>query len=86
MNTIFLWGQKGAPRNVESIKFTMKGSHKVHTGCQRGQNRLRYFIYFILCQTMRASMASRKYVLSDIGGMTEKTPQKINNFWNNDGH
>jgi len=45
----------------------------------RGQKGLKYFIFYTF-SNHEGIRASRKYPIKDIGGMTQKPPQKINNF------
>jgi len=85
----FCGGQKGAPRNVESIKYDVKMTPRMSRNtCRmsRGQKGQKNIIYFILFQNHEVIRASRKYPIKEIGGMIEKPPPKDNNFRNNEGH
>jgi hypothetical protein len=76
----FCGGQKGAPRNVESIKYDVKMTPRMSRNtCRmsRGQKGQKNIIYFILFQNHEVIRASRKYPIKEIGGMIEKPPPKI---------
>jgi hypothetical protein len=56
-NFLLVGAKREHQEMMKSIKYDVKRTPDIHTRCQGGQKGLKYFILF---QTMRASMASRK--------------------------